>query len=58
VPEHLSAHTARPGRISLVDEDAGYHRKAADLGVACSSGQVFPLDEGGTGQVVAGRRRY
>jgi signal transduction protein with GAF and PtsI domain len=44
------------GSISLVDEDAGYYRKAADLGVACSSGQVFPLDEGVTGQVVAGRR--
>jgi hypothetical protein len=42
VPEHLSAHTARPGSISLVDEDAGYHRKAVDLGVACSSGQVVP----------------
>jgi hypothetical protein len=58
VPEHLSAHRARPGRISLVDEDAGYHRNAADLGVACSSGQVFPLDEGVTGQAAAGRRRY
>jgi signal transduction histidine kinase/DNA-binding CsgD family transcriptional regulator len=44
------------GSISLVDEDAGYYRKAADLGVACSSGQVFPLDEGVTGQVVAKRR--
>lgn len=44
------------GSISLVDEDAGYYRKAADLGVACSSGQVFPLDEGVTGQVVAERR--
>ena len=45
------------GSISLVDEGAGYYRKAADLGVACRSGQVFPLDEGVTGQVVAGRRR-
>jgi GAF domain-containing protein len=45
------------GSISLVDERAGYYRKAADLGVACRSGQVFPLDEGVTGQVVAGRRR-
>ena len=44
------------GSISLVDENAGYYRKAADLGVACSSGQVFPLDEGVTGQVVAERR--
>ena len=33
------------GSISLVDERAGYYRKAADLGVACRSGQVFPLDE-------------
>ena len=44
------------GSISLVDEGAGYYRKAADLGVACRSGQVFPLDEGVTGQVVAGSR--
>ena len=44
------------GSISLVDEGAGYYRKAADLGVACRSGHVFPLDEGVTGQVVAGRR--
>jgi hypothetical protein len=43
------------GSISLVDEGAGYYRKAADLGVACRTGQVFPLDEGVTGQVVAGR---
>ena len=44
------------GSISLVDEEAGYYQKAADLGVACRSGQVFPLDEGVTGQVVAERR--
>jgi DNA-binding CsgD family transcriptional regulator/GAF domain-containing protein len=44
------------GSISLVDEGAGYYQKAADLGVACRKGQVFPLDEGVTGQVVANRR--
>ena len=59
--ERILTHSTRllegaAGSISLVDEDAGYYRKAADLGVACSSGQVFPLDEGVTGQVVAGRR--
>ena len=43
------------GSISLVEEGAGYYRKAADLHVACRSGQVFPLDEGITGQVVARR---
>jgi signal transduction protein with GAF and PtsI domain len=59
--DRILAHSTRlldgaAGSISLVDEDAGYYRKAADLGVACSSGQVFPLDEGVTGQVVAERR--
>ncbi len=43
------------GSISLVDEVAGVYRKEADIGVACQSGQVFPLDEGVTGAVVARR---
>ncbi len=43
------------GSISLVDEVAGVYRKEADLGVACQSGQVFPLSEGVTGAVVARR---
>jgi signal transduction histidine kinase/DNA-binding NarL/FixJ family response regulator len=43
------------GSISLVDELAGVYRKEADIGVACQSGEVFPLDEGVTGAVVARR---
>jgi DNA-binding NarL/FixJ family response regulator len=43
------------GSICSVDEAAGTYRKEADLGVACKSGQVFPLTEGMTGTVVARR---
>ncbi|MFZ0166248.1 MAG: hypothetical protein WAL12_21920 [Trebonia sp.] len=31
------------GSICSVDEAAGTYRKEADIGVACQSGQVFPL---------------
>src|ERR1700678_2113581 len=41
--------------ICSVDEAAGTYRKEADIGVACQSGQVFPLTEGMTGAVVARR---
>ncbi|WP_165950149.1 GAF domain-containing protein [Actinomadura sp. GC306] len=43
------------GSVSSVDEAAWTYRKVADIGVQCQSGQVFPLDEGMTGEVV--RRR-
>ncbi|GAA1575838.1 hypothetical protein GCM10009789_31540 [Kribbella sancticallisti] len=43
------------GSISSVDEAAGTYRKQADIGIRCQSGQVFPLGEGMTGEVV--RRR-
>ena len=43
------------GSISSVDEAAGTYRKEADIGIRCQSGQVFPLAEGMTGEVV--RRR-
>ena len=43
------------GSICSVDEAAGTYRKEADIGVACQSGQVFPLTEGMTGAVVAKR---
>jgi signal transduction histidine kinase/DNA-binding NarL/FixJ family response regulator len=43
------------GSICSVDEAAGTYRKEADIGVACQSGQVFPLTEGMTGVVVARR---
>src|SRR6202041_1351986 len=43
------------GSICSVDEAAGTYRKEADIGVACQSGQVFPLTEGMTGPVVARR---
>jgi signal transduction histidine kinase/DNA-binding NarL/FixJ family response regulator len=43
------------GSICSVDEAAGTYRKEADIGVACQSGQVFPLTEGMTGLVVARR---
>jgi GAF domain-containing protein len=51
------------GSVCSVDEAAGAYRKEADIGVACQSGQVFPLTEGMTGIVVARRapawfRRY
>jgi signal transduction histidine kinase/DNA-binding NarL/FixJ family response regulator len=41
------------GSICLVDEVAGVYRKEADIGIACQSGMVFPLNEGVTGAVVA-----
>jgi signal transduction histidine kinase/DNA-binding NarL/FixJ family response regulator len=43
------------GSICLVDEDAGVYRKEADIGVACQSGRIFPLNEGVTGAVFAAR---
>ncbi|MGD0065046.1 MAG: GAF domain-containing protein [Streptosporangiaceae bacterium] len=43
------------GSICSVDEANGTYRKEADIGVACQSGQVFPLTEGMTGAVVARR---
>ena len=43
------------GSVCSVDEAAGTYRKEADIGVACQSGQVFPLTEGMTGAVVARR---
>jgi signal transduction histidine kinase/DNA-binding NarL/FixJ family response regulator len=43
------------GSICSVDEAAGTYRKEADIGVACQSGQVFPLTEGMTGAVVSHR---
>lgn len=43
------------GSICSVDEDAGTYRKEADVGIRCQSGQVFPLTEGMTGEVVARR---
>lgn len=43
------------GSISSVDEAAGTYRKQADIGIRCQMGQVFPLGEGMTGEVV--RRR-
>ena len=50
------------GSICLVDEAAGLYRKEADIGVACQSGRVFPLDRGrhrrgGQGARVGGLRR-
>lgn len=44
------------GSICSVDEAAGTYRKEADIGIACRSGQVFPLTEGMTGAVVARRK--
>lgn len=41
------------GSICTIDEEAHTYRKEADLGVGCRSGEVFPLDEGVTGAVVA-----
>lgn len=43
------------GSICLVDEAAGVYRKEADIGVACQSGRIFPLNEGVTGAVFAAR---
>ncbi|HEY2507016.1 MAG TPA: GAF domain-containing protein [Streptosporangiaceae bacterium] len=43
------------GSVCSVDEAKGTYRKEADIGVACQSGQVFPLTEGMTGAVVAHR---
>lgn len=44
------------GSISLVDAAGGRYAKAAERGAACRLGQSFPLDEGVTGRVAAGRR--
>jgi signal transduction histidine kinase/DNA-binding NarL/FixJ family response regulator len=51
------------GSVASVDEAAGTYTKEADIGIRCQSGQVFPLTEGMTGEVVARRgpvwfRRY
>jgi len=43
------------GSICLVDEARGAYRKEADIGVACQSGQEFPLSEGVTGAIVRAR---
>ncbi len=43
------------GSICLVDEAAGVYRKEVDIGIACQSGRVFPLNEGVTGAIVARR---
>jgi signal transduction histidine kinase/DNA-binding NarL/FixJ family response regulator len=43
------------GSICSVDEAAGTYRKEADIGIRCQSGRVFPISEGMTGAVVAGR---
>jgi signal transduction histidine kinase len=43
------------GSVCSVDEAAGTYRKEADIGIRCQSGQVFPLNEGMTGAVVARR---
>lgn len=42
----------RSGSICTVDEQAGSYRKEVDLGVACRSGDQFPLTEGVTGEIV------
>ena len=44
------------GSICSVDEAAGFYRKEADFGVACQSGQVFPLDRGDDRRGGAGPR--
>ena len=41
------------GSICLVDEVAGVYHKEVDIGIACQSGMVFPLNEGVTGAIVA-----
>jgi signal transduction histidine kinase/DNA-binding NarL/FixJ family response regulator len=46
---------ADAGSICTVDEEAGTYRKEADIGIACQSGRVFPLNEGVTGAVVSRR---
>ncbi|MBU8827695.1 LuxR C-terminal-related transcriptional regulator [Mycolicibacterium goodii] len=43
------------GSVSSVDETAGTYRKEVDIGVRCLSGQVFPINEGMTGEII--RRR-
>lgn len=42
--------------ISIIDAEAGRYVKVAEWGTACRLGQSFPLDEGVTGRVMAGRR--
>ncbi|MDZ8170806.1 GAF domain-containing protein [Microbacterium xanthum] len=43
------------GSISLVDEVAGTYTKRVDVGVGCSEGQTFSLDQGVTGEIVRTR---
>jgi len=40
------------GSICTVDEHVGTYRKEVDLGVACRSGDEFPLTEGVTGEIL------
>ena len=40
------------GSICTVDERSGTYRKEVDLGVACRSGDIFPLTEGVTGEIL------
>ena len=42
--------------ISMIDPVAGRYTKVAEQGTACQLGHSFPLDEGVTGRVMAGRR--
>lgn len=42
--------------ISIIDPAAGRYTKVAERGTACRLGESFPLDEGITGRVMAGRR--
>lgn len=44
------------GSVSLVDAARARYAKAAERGAACQLGRTFPLEEGITGQVAAGRR--
>ncbi len=44
------------GSVSLIDPRAGRYAKMAEHGASCQLGRSFPLDEGVTGQVAAGRR--
>ena len=42
----------RSGSICTVDERSGTYRKEVDLGVACRSGDEFPLTEGVPGEIL------
>lgn len=44
---------ADAGSVSIVNQERGVYHKAVDIGIGCRSGQVFPLNEGMTGVVVA-----